>query len=518
MVINGLKIRPAQMLGGGITQMKSLAELGLQMPQKLDKMVTRLWTANFGPAFSNLIDKYATVMTFDNAQDYTWKVMGATYQNIPVIEVRDSAGVPINSSYTKSMVGANGEMISFVFEKNYFGDGTLILGQHNEHYPFRVIGDGFAEGSNWVVNAVLMGNAYNGCPKEDLYSGMRFSRGYAPVEDEMSRRVGNIVKATPTEMRNGWTTIRKDIKFTGAADVQQKLCCTIPVSTLDENNNVIKKNIDTWFTYEEWLFMTEWRKEKNDAELWARDNRTNKGLYVDFGKSGNVIRTGNGIMAQMEAGRTIYYSGNFNIDDFVNQLLAIFTKGNVPISERKIVVVTGQYGMTMASRAINKTTNGFVRTGINGLNFEIDAQNAGLISKTNSDVTSHAFQYAEGMYTKYIGPMGLEIEFVCDMSLDDPVRNKIVAPDGQGLLSSRCFYVFDMGSSTEPNIYRCKLTNSQYSDYMRYKLGMRNPWGIDGKIISSDEDASSMHTMTSLGAYIPDPSRCLRYIPVGMVA
>ena len=516
MKINGLKIRPAQMIGGGVTQMKSLAELGLQMPQHLDKMVTRLWTANYGPAFSNLIDKYAKVMNFETDEDYTWKLMGSTYQNIPLIEARDSAGNPINNS-SSNMVGANGEILQLVFEKNFFGDGTLVLGRHNELYPMRVMGDGFAEGSNWVINVTLMGNAYDdGIPKEDLYPGERFSRSFAPVENELSRRVGNIVKSTPTAMRNGWTTIRKDIKFTGAADVQQRLCCTLPVQTLDENNNVVKKEVNTWFTYEEWLFMTEWRKEKNDAELWARDNRTANGQYVDFGKSGNVIRMGNGIMAQMEPGQTIYYT-EFDIDDFVESLQTIFENGNVPLSERKIVVITGQRGMIQASNAINKTTSGFIPTANNTTSHvEVDAVALGLISKANSEVNSAALTYAQGQYVKYIGPNGIEIEFVLDMSLDDPVRNKLVGINGKGRLSSYAYYVFDMGSATEPNIYRCKLTNSQYSDYMRYKLGMRNPWGIDGKIISSDEDASSMHTMTSLGACILDPSRCLRYLPAGL--
>lgn len=515
MKVNGLRIRPAQMIGGGITQMKSLAELGLQMPQHLDKMVTRMWTANYGPSFSNLIDKYATVMNFETDEDYTWKLQGSTYQNIPIIEARTSDGTVINSTnFATGNVGANGEMLQLVFEKAFFGDGTLVLGEHNELYPMRVMGDGFAEGSNWVINVTLMGNAYDGIPASDLYTGKRFSRSFAPVENELSRRVGNIVKSTPTEMRNGWTTIRKDLKFTGAANVQQKLCCTLPVQMLDENNNVVKKDVDTWFTYEEWVFYNEWRKEKNDAELWARDNRTNDGLYVDFGKSGNVIRMGNGIMAQMEPGQTIYYS-EFDIDDFVESLQTIFENGNVPMEERKIVVVTGQRGKIQFSNAVNKTSSGFMRASsgvINTGNVEVDAVALGLVKNSgNGQLT-----YTTAQYDKYIGPNGIEIEVVVDMSFDDKVRFKQVGLNGKGVLQSYAYYVFDMGSSAEPNIYRCNLTNSQYSDYMRYMLGMRNPWGIDGKIISSDEDASSMHTMKSLGACILDPSRCLRYLPAGL--
>lgn len=270
-------------------------------------------------------------------------------------------------------------------------------------------------------------------------------------------------------MRNGWTTIRKDKKFTGAADVQQKMCCTLPLKVVDENNKVQTKNVDSWFTYEEWVFFNEWRKEKNEAELWARDNRTASGNYVDFGDSGNVIRMSNGLMAQMEPGQTIFYT-KFSIKDFANQLYSIFEHGNVPFSERKIVVVTGQRGMIMVNESIRQETNGFLNAG-----YQIDMVDAKMISSKSTEVNSNSLTFNPGQYTKYVGANGLEIEFVCDMSLDDPVRNKINGFDGQGKLSSYAFYCFDMGSKNNPNMYRCKLTNSQYSDSMRYSLGLRNP-------------------------------------------
>lgn len=509
--INGLKIRPAQIIGTGVTQMKSLAELGLKKPEHLDKMVTRIWAENYGPAFSNLIDKYAKVMTFEAAEEYTWDLIGNVYKNIPVIEVRLSDGSVVNSTTGNS--GAFGEPVQFVFPEKYFAKGELLLGPMNELYAFRIIGDPVMEGSNAVYTAILMGNAYeSGCPNELLMPGTPFSYGYSPVEDELSRRVGDIRKAVPTKMRNGWTTIRKDKKFTGAADVQQKMCCTLPLKVVDENNKVQTKNVDSWFTYEEWVFFNEWRKEKNEAELWARDNRTASGNYVDFGDSGNVIRMSNGLMAQMEPGQTIFYT-KFSIKDFANQLYSIFEHGNVPFSERKIVVVTGQRGMIMVNESIRQETSGFLNAG-----YQIDMVDAKMISSKSTEVNSNSLTFNPGQYTKYVGANGLEIEFVCDMSLDDPVRNKINGFDGQGKLSSYAFYCFDMGSKSNPNMYRCKLTNSQYSDSMRYSLGLRNPWGIKSNIISSDEDASWIHTITSLGACILDPSRCLRYLPVGLVA
>ena len=521
MNINGLKIRPAQLHATPITQMKSVAQFGLKLPEAMPRMITRLWADSYGPSMSTYIDKYAKEMYFESDNDYTWKVVGSAYRNIPVIEVRDSQGHRADDTTyyatEDTPFGANGELVQFVFDKAYFGDGTLILGQHNEYYPFRVMGEGYAEGSNWVVTARLMGNAFNGCPAGDLYAGMKFSRGWAPVEPELSRRVGNIVTSTSSEMRNGWTVIRKSHKFTGAADVQQKLCCELPVKVLKKDNTVEEVNVTSWFTYEEKTFFDEWVKECADAEMWARDNRTNNG-YVDFGKSGNVIKVGNGFMAQMEAGRTIAYSGDFDIDDFVDSLNIIFTNGNIPISERNVIVVTGTWGMTMASRSINQTTHGFLHTGVNGINREFDLASMGLISKTTSEVNQYALKYAEGQFTEYYGPNGLHLTFVLDRSFDDPVRNKIMAPDGKGPLSSRAFRVIDMGNSTEPNIYRCRLKGPQYNDIIRYKLGMRNPWGIKSELISSDEDASSIHAMTTFGTCILDPTRCLNYIPAGLVA
>lgn len=510
--LNNFQVRKMQTMPTGITQMRALAEMGILLGTEfLDKSFTRMFTANFGYSMSTLLDKYAGVKTFKHKVPYSWNLVGATYRNIPLVEARDSAGTIIDNSYSDTMAGKYGEELELVFQEQLFADGDLLLGRHNEFYPLRVMGDPISEGSNVVYRVTLMGNAYDtGIPVEDLYSGELFSKTYAPVEDERSRKVSDVSASIPTQMQGGWSTIRQDKVFTGAADEQQIMCCTMPFSYVDENNKVVKMTTDTWFSVEEWTFIQQWNKSKNDLLMWARDNRNDAGQYVDFGKSGNVIELHDGIMAQMERGNTTYYN-TFDMKTFVREIMDIYTNGNVPMSERKIVVTTGEHGMMLVNEAIKKETSGF------GLPLEIDANALGVIKRTNNEVNQNSLQYG-AQFTKYIGPNGLEIDFVCDMSLDDPIRNKIPGFDGHGKLSSYAFYVFDLGSSSEPNIYKCKLEGKQYDDYIRYKIGMRNPWGLDGKIISSDEDASSMHTMISMSAYIVDPTRCLRYMPVGLVA
>lgn len=70
-------------------------------------------------------------------------------------------------------------------------DGEVIVGNLNEVYQFRIIGEPRNEGTNVVYKVELMGGNTHGCPAERLLAGERFSVEYAPVEKELSRKVGD---------------------------------------------------------------------------------------------------------------------------------------------------------------------------------------------------------------------------------------------------------------------------------------------------------------------------------------
>lgn len=67
-------------------------------------------------------------------------------------------------------------------------DGNLLMGNLNEVYPMRVIGDGRKEGSNTVYKVQLFGDKSLGVPAERLLAGERFSIDFSPVEAEGSRK------------------------------------------------------------------------------------------------------------------------------------------------------------------------------------------------------------------------------------------------------------------------------------------------------------------------------------------
>lgn len=70
-------------------------------------------------------------------------------------------------------------------------DGEIIFGNLNDVYPIRILGDPRMEGTNACYKCELMGGNVVGIPGERLLAGERFSVGFAPVERELSRKVGD---------------------------------------------------------------------------------------------------------------------------------------------------------------------------------------------------------------------------------------------------------------------------------------------------------------------------------------
>jgi hypothetical protein len=181
--------------------------------------------------------------------------------------------------------------------------------------------------------------------------------------------------------------------------------------------------------------------------------------------------------------------------------------------ERTFIVLTGQRGLIQVNKAINKLSNGFMSA---NAGFTANADSLGVIQKVNSEAHQTALAFG-AQFVEYRGANGLVLKFVWEPSLDDRERNKIPGPNNQGVLSSYAYYIFDLGTSADPNMYLCKVKGVE--DTFKYRIGMRNPFGItNGNVINYDEDSAEIHVMTTLGACILDPTRCLAYLPAGLVA
>lgn len=124
-------------------------------------------------------------------------------------------------------------------------DGEVIVGNLNEVYQFRILGEGRTEGTNTVYKTELMAGNQSGVPAERLLAGERFSIEFAPVERELSRKVGDVRFSSPVSMRNEWTTIRIQHKVAGNK-LDRKLAMGIPMVRRDATGKQVKDTSNMW--------------------------------------------------------------------------------------------------------------------------------------------------------------------------------------------------------------------------------------------------------------------------------
>lgn len=135
----------------GLSKNNHLAETGLIGPQKLPGLMVQLRAYQNGASLESLLAQYPT-KEFDSHDEYTWDVIGSVRRNIPLVEARKFDGGEVNPG---EMIGANTEPFYLVFGEDWFGDGEVIVGNLNQAYLFRVLGDARMEGDLAVYKVEL---------------------------------------------------------------------------------------------------------------------------------------------------------------------------------------------------------------------------------------------------------------------------------------------------------------------------------------------------------------------------
>lgn len=174
----------------GLTKENHISSVFLRSQRATDLMI-QLLAFYRGKTLETFLSKFPTKEFEDDAEFY-WDVVGSTKRNIPLVEARKLDGTVVED--TEAMIGANTEPFYLVFAEDWFADGEVIFGNLNQIYPIRVLGDARLEGTNAVYKVELMGGNTDGIPGERLLAGERFSVGFAPVERELSRKVGDRIE------------------------------------------------------------------------------------------------------------------------------------------------------------------------------------------------------------------------------------------------------------------------------------------------------------------------------------
>lgn len=485
----------------GLTKDNHLASIYQRAPQKVSDLMIQLLALYRGKSLESELAKYP-VKEFDTDDEFVWHIIGSSRRNIPLLEARREDGTAVVANSPN--VGIATCPFYLVFAEDWFADGEVLFGNLNEVYPMRVLGDPRSEGTNFVYKVELMGGITDGIPAERLLAGERFSHEFAPIERELSRKVGDVRFTAPVAMRNEWTTLRKQYKVPGSTMLNKKLACGVPV--VDKNGN--KKVQTMWMPWVEWQFEAEWSDEKNSALMFGTSNRNSNGEYHNFGKSGEVIRMGDGLLAQMRYGNTYYYN-TFSLKMLEDALYEL-SAAKLDFGDRTFVIRTGETGAILFHNAVRNALSGWTE-------FQYNGDQLGVVQKTTSPLHKNALKVGF-QFTEFMAPNGVHIKLEVDNFYDDPVRNKILDANGHPAMSSR-FDIMYIGTTDQPNIFRCALKG--HPEFRGFQWGpFANPFtgDVNNMNASFDEDAAVMHRKTTLGVCILDPTRTMSLIPAVLEA
>lgn len=398
------KLNKFQMVGfthwKGLTKENHLGAVFQAAPQKASNLMVQLLAFYRGKTLDSFLNQFP-IREFEDDSEYYWDVIGSTRRNIPLVEARDENNVVITSEYPTN-VGVGTAPFYLVFPEDWFADGEYIVGNLNEVYQFRILGDPRMEGTNAVYKVELAGGNTMGCPVERLLAGERFSIEAAFVEKELSRKVGDVRFSSPISMRNEWSTVRIQHKVPGNM-LNKKLAVGIPV-VRETEGRYTRDTVNKWMHYVDWEVECQFSDYKNNALAFGRSNRNSNGEYMNIGKSGSAIKTGAGLFEQMEVANTMYYN-NFSLK-LLEEALYELSASKLGFGERYFLIKTGERGAIQFHKEVLKTVSGWTQ-------FVLDNNSIGVVQKTQSVLHQNALS-AGFQFVEYKAPNGVRVKLDVD--------------------------------------------------------------------------------------------------------
>ena len=279
--------------------------------------------------------------------------------------------------------------------------------------------------------------------------------------------------------------------------LNKKIACGIPI--IDKMGK--KTVVNRWMHQVDWEVEQQFSEYKNNALAFGRSNRNANGEYMNFGKSGNAIKTGAGLFEQMEVANTMYYN-TFSLK-LLEDALYELSAAKLDFGDRYFLIKTGERGAIQFHKAVLNEVS-------ESTQFVTDG-NAAIIKKTGSNLHSNALA-AGFQFVEYLAPNNVRVKVDVDPYYDDPVRNKVLHPNG-GVAMSYRYDIMYIGTMDQPNIFKCKIKGDD--EYRGYQWGLRNPFTgqKNNPYMSFDEDSAVIHRMATLGICVLDPTRTMSLIP-----
>jgi hypothetical protein len=475
----------------------TLKALYKTQPEKIRKSMVKLQSIYNGRTLESKLEEYG-VKYVDSLNDFYYEIIASSKRNVQLIEARYNGSVVTTSD---NRICAGGSTAELVFGEDYFGQGEVIVGEKNEKYPLRIIGEPRAEGTN-VVYTVEGWGLPEGMPGAELIAGKKFSPEYAPAPRGLSREQGTVRRPSTAKVRGTLSTIRIDHKVAGDVD---DYAVVMGFPALDKDGN--EKVFPVLSSWEDWLVEQEFSDYKNKAMKYGTTNVDEQGeTYNIDERSGRKLTFGPGIRQQMEQSNTTYFNV-FSLE-LLESVLEQLSYNKLRVNERVFVIQTGQGGAKLFHKAVLNTVSGW--------SYSVTDNNPSIVKNVQSGLHGNALS-AGFQFTEYMAPNGIKVKIEVDDYYDDPNRNKILMPGTQIPAESFRMDIMWMGSESDPNVQ--KLAYSKFEKYggelRGYTAGFRNPFTgeMNNDHMSHLEDSATITKFAHLGAVVYDSEKTASLIP-----
>lgn len=502
------QLNNSQMVGvtawrGTVTKDNHLYNIFRMNPQMASNIMTVLISSMHLPTLDTYLSNEVPVKEFEDDTRIFWDVITSSKRNIPLVEARRCDGTPVEAA-NEGNVGVGFEPFYLVFPTDWFALGEVIWGNFNETYPIIVKEMGKAEGTNTVYLCEMFGaNGADGIPAGRLLAGERFSYGYAPVEKDFSRKVGDVRFSAPVSMSQEWSRIRLQHKI-GGRELGKRLACRIPIQK-EVNGKLQQTTVDRWIYNVTWKIEETWSEYKSNVLERGVSTQMENGEFSNFGLSGLPNEQGAGFKQLLAMGNVSYYN-KFSIG-LIEDALYNLSEGKLDFKNRKFVMRTGERGAIQFSREAKKEMSGWIPL------YSVNAPSYITKGPETNFTNGNAATISDLQVTRWLSANGLEVTIMIDSSKDDKTTNKLMHPAG-GTAESYVYEIFYAADEQEPNVQKCVVKGQP--ELRGYQWGpFSNPFTgeFNNSYASYDEDSAVVHYKATLGILMKDPLRCVSIYP-----
>lgn len=476
-----MQISPLQITNmnwhAGLTQDSHLSTFFLTEPAIASQMITRIYNRQNGykNALSYLTGGMGKAKAIDGIQ-YRWHVIGDSRKAIPITRGVFDAATNAGQYTTTFKIGVG---------ENWFAEGDVLV-PDDPQYSFRVMGVPYFDGSDYILTCqVITADQTSYIPAALLVVGKELSKDFNIVEHDHSRTSGETTYATPLQLENYMSTLRKKYSVTGAAYSR--------VMVIKMQNPESGEVTQTWVKYAEWEFWKQFMDEIEIMLMFGKSNVKSNGTTDIKGASGNTVYTGAGLEQQIAPGNKRYYTTltESTIRNFMNDLAFNGTEDG----PREYVALCGRNFMDLFDQAMKRSAANFTL---------VDSK---FVAGSGQDLT------LQGQFMTYVGLNGDKITLKEYKPYNDTVRNRLLHPQtGRPAESYKATFLnFKSYSKGEPNIQKVYAQDREM--VTTYIEGMYGPYGPkkNGSSASS-ADGYTFEAMTECGVMLKDPTDAAQLI------